>query len=45
MNLDAPFVPPELFPENFPPTNLDSGTSAGTTGMCSTVLALTVVHF
>ena len=43
MNLETSFVPPELFQEYFPSTNQD--TPAGATGMCSTVITLTVVYF
>jgi hypothetical protein len=41
MNLDPPFVPPDLFTELLP-TNTDT---SDITGMCSTVMTLTVVYF
>jgi hypothetical protein len=42
MNLDAPFVPPDLFPEYFPPTNTDT---SGTTGTRSTAITFTIDYF
>lgn len=45
MDFNTALVPPDLFPESFPPTDMDTMSITGMYSLGSTVIIPNIVHF